>query len=243
MSTYFISDIHLHAGSTENSKLLLEFLQSSGPDADAIYILGDLFAIWLGDDIQEPYSNELFATLHALTTKNVPIYFMRGNRDFLVGNKFCQLTGAKLLHDPCIINLYNESVLLTHGDQLCTADQNYQKFRFFVQHPLIKYFFLALPKFLRKKLGTFVKNKAQAKAINDSQQDLYDVPQSSAELWFKKFRVNKMIHGHTHRPAVHKNEINTRIVLGDWTERSAKILIWDADGYELRDLVPQRKVS
>lgn len=238
MSTYFISDIHLNAASAENSKLLLDFLQTAGPSADAIYILGDLFAIWLGDDIQEPYSKKLIAALHSLTTKKVPIYFMRGNRDFLVGPKFCQQSGAKLLQDPCIINLYNESILLTHGDKLCTSDNNYQKFRSIVQHPFIKTLFLALPKAIRIKLGNFVKNKAQSKPINTKQtSNIYDVVPHSAKEWFTKFGVNKMIHGHTHKPAVHNDGVNTRIVLGDWTEHSAKILVCDANGCKLEDLV------
>lgn len=126
-ATYFISDIHLHANSKEQATMLHNFLTTHALNADAIYILGDLFAIWLGDDIREPYSEELISALRDLVQANVPVYFMHGNRDFLVGRKFCQASGCKLLKDPCKINLYGQEILLTHGDQLCTLDVRYQK--------------------------------------------------------------------------------------------------------------------
>ena len=233
MSTYIISDIHLGNDTDANSNLLLEFLHTKGPTADAIYILGDLFAMWLGDDTKARYSDDLIAALKSLSSQQVPLYFMRGNRDFLVGKKFCQATGCKLLPDPCTISLYNDTVLLTHGDLLCTKDRNYQKFRRTVQNPLIKAVFLALPLGFRKKLGTFVKVKTNTKSKN---LDIYDAVQDTVDQWFAKFNVTKMIHGHTHKAAVHNHNGNTRFVLGDWNVRGTKILVCDTQNYELRTL-------
>lgn len=233
MSTYFISDIHLHSNSTAQQKMLLDFLRSKGPSADAIYILGDLFAIWLGDDLNEPYSQELVTTLKQLSIQNIPLFFMRGNRDFLVGEKFCRDSGCKLLTDPYKINLYGREVLLTHGDLLCTLDHSYQKFRKIVQNPILKNIFLFLPTPLRKRLGMWVKSKANRAPQNPA---AYDVAPHAVDEWFSKYAVSTMIHGHTHRPAIHEAANNKRYVLGDWTTNSAKILICEPDNCWLQDL-------
>lgn len=233
MTTYFISDIHLHAESKAQAKLLLEFLQTRGKTADAIYILGDLFAIWLGDDLDEPYSVALVNALQELAAQKVPLYFMRGNRDFLVGKRFCQASGCKLLKDPCKIDLYGQTVLLTHGDQLCTLDMSYQKFRRIVQNPILKNIFLLLPLKTRKKLGAWIKSKSH----RPKDPVTYDVAQSSVNAWFKQHNVQTMIHGHTHMPAIHNIDATQRFVLGDWTTHSAKILVANKDGIVLEELL------
>lgn len=235
MSTYFISDIHLNEGSELQSELLLNFLRTQGPTADAIYILGDLFALWLGDDLNELYSLPLIATLKNLSVQGVPLYFMHGNRDFLAGSKFCKLTGCVLLQDPCVVNLYGSQVLLTHGDLLCTADRNYQRFRHIVQNRFIKTLFLKLPITIRKKLAYWIKSRVNNKVAESA--EIYDVVPASATQWFKKYDVKLMIHGHTHKPAIHNNDSKTRIVLGDWNNVSAKILSYNSNGYELLDLL------
>lgn len=235
MTTYFISDIHLHEGSELQSELLLNFLNTHGPTADAIYILGDLFALWLGDDLNELYSLPLIAALQALTDKGIPLYFMHGNRDFLVGSKFCSITGCKLLADPCIIDLYGSSALLTHGDLMCTADISYQRFRSIVQNSFIKTIFLMLPITMRKKLAFWIKSRANNKIAKSA--ELYDVVPESAAQWFNKYNVQLIIHGHTHKPGIHNNNSKARIILGDWNDNSAKILAYSQDGYELLDLM------
>jgi UDP-2,3-diacylglucosamine hydrolase len=235
MTTYFISDIHLHESSELQSELLLSFLRSHGPTADAIYILGDLFALWLGDDLKELYSLPLIATLQSLHDKNVPVYFMHGNRDFLVSSKFCNLSGCILLKDPCVINLYGTDTLLTHGDLLCTADTSYQSFRRVVRNGFIKTLFLKLPITVRKKLAYWIKSRANNKIAKPA--ELYDVVPESAAQWFNKYNVQLMIHGHTHKPAIHSNDSKTRVVLGDWNYNSAKILACDNNGFELLDLL------
>jgi UDP-2,3-diacylglucosamine hydrolase len=235
MTTYFISDIHLHESSELQSELLLNFLRTHGPTADAIYILGDLFALWLGDDLNELYSLPLIAALQALTDKGVPLYFMHGNRDFLVSSKFCNITGCKLLSDPCVIDLYGSPALLTHGDLMCTADTSYQRFRRVVQNRFIKALFLKLPIAIRKKLAFWIKARANNKIAKPA--ELYDVVPESAAQWFSKYNVQLIIHGHTHKSAIHNHASKTRIVLGDWNDSSAKILSCNSNGYELIDLL------
>lgn len=242
MGTYFISDIHLDASSELQSGLLLDFLKTYGATADAIYILGDLFALWLGDDLNELYSLPLIAELKNLSTKNIPIYVMHGNRDFLIGSKFCKITGCILLSDPCVINLYGFPVLLTHGDLLCTADIGYQRFRRIVQNPLLKTIFLKLPIAIRKKLAFWIKSRTNNKPSQKS--EIYDVVATSAGQWFNKYNIQLIIHGHTHKPAIHNYNSKTRIVLGDWNYKTAKILSYNSKGYELLDLLATpRRIS
>lgn len=232
MTTYFISDIHLHANSNFQAQLLIEFLNTKAIDADALYIVGDLFAIWLGDDLKEPYSLELIAALKKLSAK-VPIYIMHGNRDFLIGKKFCNASGAKLLPDPSIITIYGQKILLTHGDQLCTLDISYQKFRRIVQNPILNKIFLLLPIQTRRKIGRFLSKKSR----NKQDPEVYNVANHTVEEWFNKYNTNLMIHGHTHMPAIHNDNQTKRIVLGDWEPKSAQILCFQNDRYELIDLL------
>lgn len=235
MITYFISDIHLHKGSELQSELLLKFLSTCGPTADAIYILGDLFALWLGDDLNESYSLSLITALRKLSDHGVPLYFMHGNRDFLAGSQFCKMTGCKLLTDPCVINLYGSPTLLTHGDLLCTADVNYQYFRLIVQNRFIKKLFLKFPITLRKKLAFWIQSRINNKIAKKS--EIYDVVPTSVEQWFNKYNVQLIIHGHTHKPAIHNSDSKTRIVLGDWNDTTAQILAYKKNSYELLNLL------
>jgi len=239
MATYFISDIHLSDSSTENSRILLEFLRTVGPTADAIYILGDLFALWVGDDLNQGYANPIITALKTLANRKISLYLMRGNRDFLLGSKFCALSGCSLLDDPCVIELYGKQVLLTHGDLLCTEDLKYQQYRKIVQNPIIKKLFLSLPISIRLKIANWVKSKSSSTKRNyTATKDLsiWDVTPKTVEAWIKHHQVEFMIHGHTHKPAIHKLANSTRIVLGDWNENSAQILNFGAQGFELQDI-------
>ena len=161
---------------------------------------------------------------------------MHGNRDFLIGKKFCQEAHCKLLADPCVINLYSKPVLLTHGDLLCSQDLKYQKYRKFVQNNLVKAWFLSLPKFLRLKLGNWVKRKASRNNNHEINSEYLDATPETVKNWLEQHQVQYLIHGHTHNPAVHTLENATRVVLGDWTERSAKILAFSATDFKLQDL-------
>jgi UDP-2,3-diacylglucosamine hydrolase len=235
MATYFISDIHLHTKSLLQQGLLQDFLRTYGPDADAIYILGDLFALWLGDDLAEEYAQTIFNELRKLAVMGVPLYFMRGNRDFLIGNKFSRATGCTILHDPCIINLYDQKVLLTHGDLLCTNDTNYQRFRRLVQNPLIKALFLLIPARLRTTLGLWVRSQVHKAARPDS--TVYDVEQSTVNKWLDKAKTRILIHGHTHQGKIYDQGNTARIVLGDWNDQSAKILVCTPESFALQNLM------
>lgn len=239
MITYFISDIHLHADSAKNSKLLIDFLEQTGPQADAIYILGDLFAVWFGDDLAEAYAQDIITALKKLTEKNIPVYFMRGNRDFLIDQQFCNNSGCKLLADPCVVNIYDKTILLTHGDLLCTADVKYQRFRSVVQNPLIKAFFLSLPKLLRLKIGRWVKNRTSrtSKIKYATVPEILDVIPGSVNNWVEQHKAEYVIHGHTHKPAIHHHNAATRIVLGDWNEKTAQILAFSSHDFKLQDLL------
>lgn len=234
MTTYFISDLHLHVAGPQNCKLFLEFLHTKAQHADALYILGDLFALWLGDDVELPKFPQVMDALKKISDRGIPVYFMHGNRDFLIGSQFAKATGCKILPDPYVINLYDQKILLTHGDQLCTLDHGYQRFRKFVQNSIIKRLFLSIPTTFRIKLGHWVKSKANRLGSN-KQPALYDVNPQTVTKWLKQFDTPIMIHGHTHKPEVAHN----RIVLGDWTNESAKILSFTAHDFSLIDLQKQ----
>lgn len=239
MTTYFISDIHLSSRSSENSNLLLEFLRNTAPQTDALYILGDLFAIWFGDDLDYSFVTEIVQALQNLHDMKIPVYFMHGNRDFLISKNFCSVTGMQMLPDPFITTIYGKKVLLTHGDLLCSQDTKYQKFRKFVQSPIIKWLFLITPKFLRIKIGNWVKNKAGSSGHLDANFDAtkYDADQTTINSWFTQYNVETMIHGHTHLPALHNIGNTQRYVLGDWNKSAAIILKCEPQQFKLIDLL------
>lgn len=224
MSTFFISDLHLSPARLDLAKILLNFLQTDATQADALYILGDLFDVWLGDDIVDPFYYDIFAALKKLSEKKISIFFIAGNRDFLVGPKFEQLTGCKILPDITLIDLYHTPTLLMHGDLLCTQDSKYQQFRRITQNKFIRSLFLSCPRSWREKVGDLLRKKSQQHTSNTSQY-IMDVTPGETEKQLKKYHANLLIHGHTHRPAIHSLDNHlTRIVLPDWhTQGSALI--------------------
>lgn len=228
MTTFFISDLHIDEHHPEATNCLLNFLETQGVTADAIYILGDLFEVWIGDDNATPFNKVIFSAFKKLTQAGVPMYFMRGNRDFLVGRQFTQLTGVKVLPDPCLIDLYGEPTLLMHGDLLCTDDQKYQAFRRKAHNPLLQKLFLLLPLSWRQHLAT----KAREKSQQHTQQvnlTIQDVNQAEVEKIMRHYKVNLLIHGHTHRPAVHEFQLDNktvkRVVLNAWHEHGGGLTI------------------
>jgi UDP-2,3-diacylglucosamine hydrolase len=216
MSTLFISDLHLSPAQPDLAKILLHFLQTDAMQAEALYILGDLFDVWLGDDIVDPFYNDIFAALKRLSEKNIPSFFIAGNRDFLASTSFEKKTGCKILPDITLIDLYHTPTLLMHGDLLCTQDIAYQRFRKFTQNKLMRYLFLSCPKLWREKIGKHLRKKSQQYTSNTAQK-IMDVTPGEAEKQLKKYHARLLIHGHTHRPAIHSldNQL-TRIVLPDW---------------------------
>ena len=238
MATLFVSDVHLDAAAPEAIEQFLEFLRSHAASARALYILGDLFETWIGDDDRDQVKGEVCAGLRALTTSGVGCFFLHGNRDFLLGRDFCTATGCRLLADPIVVHLDGERVLVTHGDALCTDDHSYQELRSIVRTTDWQRRFLALPLVDRELLA----NQARAGSRDHTARtipQIMDVNMEAVAQAFRVAHVRRIIHGHTHRPAVHDMVIDgeavQRIVLGAWYEQGS-YLAHEAGNYELRTL-------
>lgn len=238
MSTLFISDLHL-SGERENiTTLFIDFLDQRASHADALYILGDLFEVWLGDDMILPDYMPCINKMKELVDNGTPLYIMHGNRDFLMAEKFSALSGASLLDDPTIIDLYGTPTLLMHGDTLCTDDIEYQKFRDMVRDPQWQKEFLS--KTPEERLAMAKKLREVSKeAMSNKTMEIMDVNQLMVEATLVTQKVNQLIHGHTHRPAIHDFTVNNttmkRIVLGDWYEQGS-VLACDESGCELESI-------
>lgn len=238
MNALFISDLHLHASRPDITERFAAFLRDSVADIDTLYILGDLFEAWLGDDAADDKLCTLVADgLSRLSQRNVAIFFMHGNRDFLLGQHFAARCGMRILADPTVVDLQGEPTLLLHGDTLCTDDTAYQAFRGQVRNPAWQGQFLAQGIAQRRAFAE------QARAASQQHQAgldsaITDVNQLQVERTFELFGVRRMIHGHTHRPAVHRYDDkgggeNLRIVLGDWYEQGSSLRV-SPEGVELR---------
>ena len=238
MSTLFLSDIHLEESRTDITAQFVSYLEQITDHTDRLFIVGDLFEAWIGDDAPGAIGQEIIDTLAALTQRGVKGFFTHGNRDFLVGDKFSQLTGFSLLEEECIIDCYGQSVLLLHGDTLCTDDVEYQALRTMVRNPDWQKQILELDVDQRITLAQQMRKTSQEEMQNKTEQ-IMDVNQVAVEETLRKYDVTTMLHGHTHRPNVHEFESNkqicTRIVLGDWYTQGS-VLEWSEQGYELRTL-------
>ena len=228
---YFISDLHLNESQPEMTQLFLQFMQQKAPLAEAVYILGDLFDFWIGDDEQSALISEVKSAIKTLTTSGVKCYFICGNRDFLIGKRFAHETGMILLSDYHCIELYGKSTLLCHGDTLCIDDVKYQQFRQKVHQKWRQWLFLRLPLSLRLKIAQKIRMKSQLDKQTKS-NTIMDVNAAFTTNMVKKFNATQLIHGHTHRQAVHFEPDFTRIVLGDWKADYASILKVDKQGAE-----------
>lgn len=235
MSTLFISDIHLSAARPDMTAALVRFLQDDAPGADALYVLGDLFEFWVGDDDPNPLHQEVADAFLALSQQGVPIYFIHGNRDFLLGRQFATRAGMTLLGDPCVIDLYGERVLLSHGDLFCTLDVDYQKFRRITQLKWLRWLFLRLPLSRRQRIACKMRGQSQMENAS-KQQFIMDVTPAAVDEALRAHDCQVLIHGHTHRPAIHDfklgNKAARRIVLGDWFEQGS-ILVCSPAGQRL----------
>ena len=235
MTTLFISDLHLEADRPEIGTQFVEFLDGEATSAEALYILGDLFESWVGDDDPNPHYAEMKQAIRRLADGGVPVYFMHGNRDFLIGEQFAEETGARLLPDPYPIDLYGRSVLLAHGDAYCTDDVEYQKTRAMVRDPAWQAMMLDKPLEERLAIARSVRAESQARNAQLA-EDIMDVNAGAIVDAIEGAGVEILLHGHTHRPAVHDVTLSdrnaTRIVLGDWYEQGS-VVRWDENGYEL----------
>ena len=235
MTTLFISDLHLCAERPGKLELFKMLLKGSARKAESLYILGDLFEAWAGDDDSTQPHGEIIAELAAYTQSGPKLFIMRGNRDYLMSQRFAKMTGGQLLNDETLITLNGEKVLLMHGDTLCSEDVKYQVFRRIVNNVLSRNVFMLFPYFLRSEIWHKIRGAAKKSAQNKSEY-IIDVFQPTVEKVMKKHDVYCLIHGHTHRQAVHKFKIDgqdaRRIVIGDWVQEDS-VLVSDKDGLRL----------
>lgn len=238
----FISDLHLHSSRPDITRLFFDFLADEARQTSALYILGDLFEFWIGDDDNRDDYRGVIEQLQVLTSSGTPVYFMRGNRDFLLGDIFAHKTGCILIEDPTVIELFGEKVLLMHGDTLCTDDTAYQAFRSEVRSAEWQNRVLDMP--VDKRIDYFQSlRETSQKSIQDKAVDIMDVNQTAVETAMKDAAVLILIHGHTHRPHIHHFELDDqparRIVLGDWYTQGS-ILWCDESGcrLEVRKYLP-----
>ncbi len=238
MTWLFISDLHLSPDRPEITAQFETFIESWHGRAGHLYILGDLFEVWLGDDMGGALGERVAAAVHRLHDSGTAVALMHGNRDFLLGRRFAEACGATLLPDPCVREIHGQRVLLSHGDLFCTDDVAYQRMRRVFHQALVQRSFLALPRALRTRFAARLRARSQAE-IADKPPEIMDVNAEAVAAALREYGVDCLLHGHTHRPAVHRLELDgapaTRIVLGDWyTQGSA--LTWDERGYALRGL-------
>jgi UDP-2,3-diacylglucosamine hydrolase len=238
VTTLFISDLHLEADRPDIADQFLKFLETEALHADALYILGDLFESWVGDDDPNEHYAWIKQGLRKLTKKNIPVYFMHGNRDFMIGNDFATETAISILPDPHVTNIHGQDVLLSHGDAYCTDDLEYQAVRKMTRDPQWQSVMLAKP--LSERLAFAEQARAASVAHGKSiQPEISDVNAAAIETAFRQAGVNMMLHGHTHRPAIHELQVDghavKRIVLGDWYEHGS-VVRWDENGPVLSSL-------
>ena len=225
-----LSDLHLPNEPSPLREGFLRFLAGPARAAAGVYILGDLFEYWVGDDVGlQDYAPEV-AALRALTAGGVPVYFVAGNRDFLVGRAFAQATGVQIVGDPLVVELGGVRTLLSHGDLLCTDDKAYLRWRRFAHSRLAQWLFLRLPKARRHAIAGGLRHKSGADKRNKPSA-IMDVNEAAVVAAMKRHGVTRLIHGHTHRPADHLLRVGldraTRLVLADWHDTRMEYLSVD----------------
>ncbi|HEY3488380.1 MAG TPA: UDP-2,3-diacylglucosamine diphosphatase [Gammaproteobacteria bacterium] len=235
-STFFISDLHLDPGRPDILEQFGRFTEDYAPHADAVYILGDFVEYWIGDDDDAHGLEPALQQLQELAAR-IPVYLMHGNRDFLLGSKFAAQRKIHLLQDPTVIDLYGTPTLLMHGDTLCTDDVKYQTFRRMVRTESWQQEFLRKPLAERRQIVMGLRATSKQETLAKP-EEIMDVNSDTVVTTMRQHGVKQLIHGHTHRPKIHRLEIDNhpaqRIVLGDWYDKG-NILIYRPDGYELRE--------
>lgn len=228
-----ISDLHLEEKRPDITRAFLRFLESRATHADALYILGDFFEVWVGDDGMTPYQHEIAEALNTLSQHGTRIYLMHGNRDFMIGKAFCREAGCTLLSDPHIAQLGGERVLLMHGDSLCTRDDGYMRLRRLLRNPISLFILHHLSLSKRQKLAQKLRSSSKTETRMKA-SDIIDVTPAEVVSIMQHHGVRTLIHGHTHRPAIHTLELAgdqaQRIVLGDW-DRKGWVLQVDQTGF------------
>lgn len=228
MHTIFIADTHLTEEQPEITQKLLKFLATTAIHAEALYILGDFFNVWIGDDDNTSFHQTIIDALKNLTSTGVKLYLMHGNRDFLLGKRFARATNCCILHDPTVINIYGKRVLLTHGDLLCTHDLKYLIFRKKVRNWITQKLFLCKSLKKRREIANNMRKASQLYNVL-MPDNLLNITQSEVENFMRKYKVDMLIHGHLHNAIIDKFSLDgrsvQRIVLGDWQVDKGSILI------------------
>lgn len=237
--TLFLSDLHLAPERPAATAAFHAFARGPARAAAAVYILGDLFDAWIGDDqLRDPFAADIAASLHALTDAGVAVYIARGNRDFLLGEAFARATGATLLPDELVVEVGGARLVVLHGDLLCTGDVEYQRYRARMHAPATARRLLALPYALRRGIAWYLRRRSRA-ANARKPEAIMDVDTEAVAAAFRRHAVTRMIHGHTHRPAHHALTVDgmarERIVLSDWDDRGHYVEVSDA-GLAVRDV-------
>lgn len=238
-TTLFLSDLHLPATPSPLRSSFLRFLQGPAREANVIYILGDLFESWIGDDVGLQQFAPEVAALAALAASGVHLYYQHGNRDFMVGSDFFALTGVAPLPDPTLIELQGEPVLISHGDRYCVDDRGYQRWRRFSRMRWAQWLFLRLPRARREKIAGNIRGDSDA-AKRNKPESIMDVNTGAIRSALTRAGVRRMIHGHTHRPGTYEVDLPTgparRIVLPDWRSDTQDYLCFDAQGMQQRSV-------
>lgn len=237
MTTLFIADLHLSPQNKALIQLTIEFLDTQTKDVDALYLLGDIFNTWLGDDIVPVEFEPLITRLQQLHQMGIKTFLMVGNRDFMIGKQFAERCGCQLIAEPIIIDLYGKKTLLIHGDSLCIDDTSYQRYRRVTRNKLLQWCFLRLPVGYRQNISDKIKQKSREQKQYKSSM-IMDVNPLEVERVMQQHDVQYLIHGHTHRPAIHvftlENKPAYRIVLGDW-DNAISVLKCDDRQFVLYD--------
>jgi UDP-2,3-diacylglucosamine hydrolase len=235
MSILLISDLHLEQERPDITRAFLHFLETRAIHAQALYILGDFFEVWIGDDAISPFQRSIAQALRQLSDRGTRIYLMHGNRDFLIGKTFCQEAGCTLLRDPSLVELGGENVLLMHGDSLCTQDEAYMRLRRWLRNPLSLFILRNLPLATRHTLARKLRNQSREQTRMKA-SDIVDVTLTEVPRIMAAHGVRTLIHGHTHRPAVHPLQVAgqpaRRIVLGDWDSQGWALQV-DGQNWQL----------
>ena len=235
MTTLFISDLHLEAERPDIGDQFIKFLKTDATEAEALYILGDLFEAWVGDDDPNAHYAIIKMALRTLADSGVPVFFMHGNRDFMIGRKFARETGVEILEDPYPVKMYGQKVLLSHGDAMCTDDVQYQRVRAMTRDPDWQAAMLEKPLKERLRIAQEARRQSLERTLNLS-MDIMDVNQGAVMRTINEYSVDVLLHGHTHRPDIHTVDLGNRkakrVVLGDWYTQGS-VVRWDLRGPKL----------
>ena len=239
-TTLFISDLHLMPEATQVTELFMHFCQQIAPMAEAVYILGDFFEVWVGDDDDHKYIQRIQDALMALHKRGIKLYFLPGNRDFLLGDKFCARCGITRLPDPTCITLYDQVIVLTHGDFLCTSDHAHQRFRRWTSHSTLQWLFLRLPLSVRRRMAKKLREKSRG-SNHLPNQPLGEIDCEASDALIKQYQAAYLIHGHIHQAARHPvyspdNKPIERVTLGDWGSTGSYLAITESGACQLHTL-------